>query len=214
MDPTRTSHKVAATVLAAGLGRRLGGQPKAAIQVGHLSLLEHLVGALRGAGLGHIQVVMGPYTETLLPLAQRCAALPLRHEREQPSLIDSQRLALQAHRAQRPEHDLMLVLADLPWLTASHIEPLLQAWHARPEGVQAQMPVVGGVRGHPLILSSAAIATIAAMPDHFGVRDWMSAHPGKLCALPLSDAAYITDIDTPEDLAAFRAAQALLDQST
>ena len=51
--PTQASAPVpvAATILAAGLGRRLGGRPKAALQIGDRSLLERLVNALRAAGI-------------------------------------------------------------------------------------------------------------------------------------------------------------------
>ncbi|HLO92718.1 MAG TPA: NTP transferase domain-containing protein, partial [Burkholderiaceae bacterium] len=102
-----------AVILAAGLGRRLGSRPKAALHIGVQSLLERLADALREAGVRQPRVVLGPYRETLLPLARRAGLDPLLHEREQPSLIDSQRLALQAHRRLQPELPLWLLLGDL-----------------------------------------------------------------------------------------------------
>lgn len=209
---------VAATILAAGLGRRLGGRPKTALQIGGRSLLERLVDALRAAGIEQIRIVLGPYTETLLPLAQRCGLQVLCHDRPETGLIDSQRLAIQAHLApgqaqglgQSPAPaqapDLMLVLADLPWLQADHVQALLEHWQRRTAGIEAQMPLVAGVRGHPVLLSWQAVGQIAALPPDAGIRDWLKDHPGLIGPFISQQRAYITDLDTPADLAALEQA--------
>lgn len=159
-----------ATILAAGLGQRMGGRPKAALQIGGTSLLERLMLALSGAGVDGIAVVLGPYPQTLLPLAQRCAARVLQAPPDTP-LTTSQRLAVQAQIEHAPGHDMLVLLADLPLLTSAHIAWLLDAWPQRPAGTHAQMPVVDKVRGHPLILSWQAVQAVAAMPAPQGIRD-------------------------------------------
>lgn len=209
---------VAATILAAGLGRRLGGRPKAALQIGGRSLLERLVDALRAAGIEQIRIVLGPYTETLLPLAQRCGLQVLAHDRPETGLIDSQRLSIQAHLApgqaqgrDRPPApaqapDLLLVLADLPWLQADHVRALLKHWQRRAAGIEAQMPLVAGVRGHPVLLSWQAVGQIDALAPDAGIRDWLKDHPGLVGPFISQQRAYITDLDTPADLAALEQA--------
>ena len=209
---------VAATILAAGLGRRLGGRPKAALQIGGRSLLERLVDALRAAGIEPIRIVLGPYTETLLPLAHRCGLQVLAHDRPETGLIDSQRLAIQAHLAQGQAQglgqspapaqapDLMLVLADLPWLQADHVRALLEHWQRRAAGIEAQMPLVAGVRGHPVLLSWQAVGQINALAPDAGIRDWLKDHPGLVGPFISQQRAYITDLDTPADLAALEQA--------
>lgn len=194
----------AATILAAGLGRRLGGRPKAALQIDGTSLLERLVRTLRSAGVAEISVVIGPYQDTLLPLVNRCGAQPLLHERPDTSLVESQRLAIQNHVARRDRHDLLLVLADLPWLTVQDIRLVLATWQRRPAHIQSQMPLVDGVRGHPLLLSWAAVEQVAATPPGLGIRDWLARHPDLVKPLLTPQRAYITDLDTPDDLAALQ----------
>ncbi|MBC7701518.1 NTP transferase domain-containing protein [Aquabacterium sp.] len=196
---------MAATILAAGLGRRLGHRPKSALQMGGTSLLERLIGALRGAGLEHVSVVIGPYAETLLPIAHRCGAHTLQHGQPDTSLIDSQRRALQAHRDQSDGHDLLIVLADLPWLNHKHLHPLLEAWQQRAAPIHAQMPIVDGVRGHPLILTCQAAQQVLATPAHLGIRDWLARHPDFVQPIPTGQPAHVTDLDTPSDLAALQA---------
>lgn len=196
---------LAATILAAGLGQRLGGRPKATLQIDGRSLLERLITALRSAGIQVVSVVIGPYREQLLPLVARCGARAVMHSQPGASLIESQRLALDAHAAGFPGHDLLMVLADLPLLSDADISPLLDAWHRRVPSVQAQMPVVEGVRGHPLLLSSHAVAQIAATSRHLGIRDWLRCHPEAVQPVHTSQRAYVTDVDTPDDLIALRA---------
>ena len=214
--PTQAPAPVAATILAAGLGRRLGGRPKAALRIGDRSLLERLVDALRAAGIEQIRIVLGPYPETLLPLAQRCGLQLLSHGRPETGLIDSQRLAIRAHlaqgqaqgrgQAQGQPQDLLLVLADLPWLQADHVRALLEHWQRRAAGIEAQMPLVAGVRGHPVLLSWQAVGQINALAPDAGIRDWLKDHPGLVGPFISQQRAYVTDLDTPADLAALEQA--------
>lgn len=196
---------LAATILAAGLGQRLGGRPKATLQIGGSSVLERLVVALRGASIQAVSVVIGPYRDQLLPLVAHCGARAVAHRQPDASLVDSQRLALEAHGAGFADHDLLLVLADLPLLSAADVSPLVAAWHQRASSVHAQMPVVDGVRGHPLLLSGYAVAQVSATARHLGIRDWLRSHPEAVQSFHSSRRAYVTDVDTPDDLAALQA---------
>jgi CTP:molybdopterin cytidylyltransferase MocA len=127
------------------------------------------------------------------------------HRQPGADLIESQRLALDAHMERHPGVDLLLLVADLPLLTAVHVQPLLQAWHLRPPLAHAQMPVVDGVRGHPVLLSWNAVRQIAATARHLGIRAWLAANPDALSPVLAREPAYVTDVDTPDDLAALQA---------
>lgn len=196
---------LAAVILAAGQGKRLGGRPKAALRIGDRSLLERLVGAIHDAGIPEVSVVLGPYPEHLLPLADACGAQALQHPQPASTLIASQRLALDAHAHRHAGCDLLLVLADLPLLEAADILALLATWRQRPASVQAQVPQVGGVRGHPVLLSWAAVEAVRDTPDDRGIRDWLTRHPQNLQVITSDRVGYVTDLDTPADLAAVRA---------
>ena len=196
----RPTGPIAATLLAAGLGQRLGGRAKSALRIGNSSLLERLVAALRDTGVSAVNVVIGPYQDQLLPLIERSGAQAEIHQQPSPSLVDSQRLALHSHASNFPAHDLLLVLADLPWLAAADVLHLLNHWSQRAPGIHALMPMVDEVRGHPLLLSSQAVLAMNSTPRHLGVRDWLNAHLDAVWPLPCSRRAYVTDLDTNEDL--------------
>lgn len=194
----------AATLLAAGWGRRLGGVPKSALQIDGQSLFERLVQALRQVGITHISAVIGPYADTLLPLARRSGVRVVPQPEPDAPLVASQRRALQDHRQHQPGHDLLLLVADLPLLTGEHLVPLLRAWQQRPPLRQAQVPLFHGVRGHPVCLSWAAVQAVLAMPEPCGVRDWLAGAGAAVQTVTLHHDACSTDLDTPADLAALQ----------
>ena len=99
----------------------------------------------------------------------------------------------------------VLLLSDLPGLTAAHLAPVLAAWQSRAErgdkGIHALMPVVNSQRGHPVLLSAQAVQAIVQQPADLGARAWLAAHPQAMQGLVLTDTAYVSDVDTPEDVA-------------
>lgn len=202
---SQADHAPAAVLLAAGLGRRLGGVPKSALHIDGRSLFERLVDALRGAGIEDIGAVIGPYADVLLPLAQRCGVRVIRQPVLDAPLATSQRLAVQDHlRHHPPGRALLLLVADLPLLAREDLVPLLQAWAQRSPGVEARMPVVGGVRGHPVCLSWVAVQAVAERPAGQGVRDWLAVAGDAVQPVVTDREAHVTDLDTPADLEALR----------
>ncbi|GAA6120416.1 NTP transferase domain-containing protein [Acidovorax sp. FG27] len=196
------------SVLAAGLGSRMGGCAKPAIAVGGATVLERLTTAFRSAGCEQVSVVLGPYRDAMLALADRCQARPVVHTLPEPTLADSQRLAIDDHVSAHAGSDLMLVVGDLPLLATPHVRALRAAWQGRPAHIDALIPTVEGVPGHPVMLSWRAVCAIHALPSPLSVRDWMAADTARLWRWPGADAAYVTDIDTPQDLERARAALA------
>lgn len=204
MRPLSDETAPGAVILAAGLGRRLGGRPKAALHIGGESLLERLARVLREVGVSQPRVVLGPYRETLLPLARRAGLEPLLHEREAPSLIDSQRLAVQGHRHRHADRPLWLLLGDLTALEAEDLQRLRDAWARRPPGIEALVPTVAGQRGHPVLLSAAALAAVDELPPGQGVRHWLAGHPGQVWFLEVPGPGPVQDLDTEAALQALR----------
>lgn len=201
LKTTRQNRHLAAAILAAGLGSRLGGKPKSILQIDGTCVLERLIGALREGGAEAVSVVVGPYREQLSPIIARCGAHEWVHDLHQPSLINSQRLALQQHVERHPHHDLVMTVADLTCLTVADMSPLAQAWQQRKPAVDALWPVVNGVPGHPRFLSSVAVRTLHALAPSLGVQDGLrqlAAH--RVQTWPTRNPAYVNDFDTLEDI--------------
>ncbi|MDR6212480.1 NTP transferase domain-containing protein [Paracidovorax wautersii] len=193
--------RFAASILAAGHGSRMGHVPKAAFRVQGQAILERQVASLRGAGVGEISVVIGPYRAQLEPLVAHCKARLVLNETGSTDVVTSQMAAIQDHYQVHAGHDMLVLLGDLPSLMSSHIQRLTSAWLALARDVHAAVPTHVGVRGHPILLSWEAVKAIAESdrPDE-GIRGWLLKNRNRVQFLEMRDPAYVQDVDTEEDL--------------
>lgn len=99
---------------------------------------------------------------------------------------------------------LMILPADMPDLTADDLASMIAAFRADPDHIlrgSAQ-----GRPGHPVIWPRALVPQFAGLTGDEGARALLRQHPVRLHPLPGTHA--LTDLDTPEDWAAWRARQA------
>ncbi|EAQ26729.1 nucleotidyltransferase family protein [Roseovarius sp. 217] len=97
---------------------------------------------------------------------------------------------------------LMVLLPDLPDLTAEDINTLLQANDF--EHILRACDTTG-TPGHPVILPARLLPELTHITGDTGARDLLRAHP--VTPVPLPGQHATTDLDTPEAWAAWRAAQ-------
>ncbi len=97
----------------------------------------------------------------------------------------------------------VLTTARLPVGTATVTNPdhrLVDAWWG---GAVAAQATYRGEPGHPVLLSRAVLAAVAATATgDRGARDWLRAHAELVVRVPCDDTGYPSDLDTPDDLAA------------
>lgn len=101
---------------------------------------------------------------------------------------------------------LMILPADMPELDAADLGRMLAAHQTAPERIW-RATAADGSPGHPVIFPSALMGALAGLGGDEGGRGVLRAHAALLsyCALPGAHAT--TDLDTPEDWAAWRAAR-------
>ncbi|MFU8777063.1 MAG: nucleotidyltransferase family protein [Roseovarius sp.] len=97
---------------------------------------------------------------------------------------------------------LMVLLPDLPDLTADDMSIMLQANDCENIFRACDME---GTPGHPVILPARLLPELTRITGDTGARDILRAHPVTPVRLPGQHAT--TDLDTPEAWAAWRAAQ-------
>lgn len=97
---------------------------------------------------------------------------------------------------------LMVLLPDLPDLTAPDLQTLLQANDF--ETIFRACDTTGAP-GHPVILPARLLPDLSHVTGDTGARDLLRTHSVTPVALP--DQHATTDLDTPEAWAAWRAAQ-------
>jgi CTP:molybdopterin cytidylyltransferase MocA len=192
-------------ILAAGAARRMRGRDKLLEVVGGLPLLARIAGAALATG--------APVTVALPPAgrpgagqarAEALFGLDLRLVRVADAdrgMAESLKAGL---RALPPDADVLLLLADLPEITAADLRLVLQAW-AQDPGAILRGSDTAGRPGHPVGLPHRLREELLALHGDAGAREVLARHAGQVRLVPLPGTHATTDLDTPEDWAAWRA---------
>jgi molybdenum cofactor cytidylyltransferase len=99
---------------------------------------------------------------------------------------------------------VLIAVGDQPALKSSLVEKLVAAYQLSGRGIV--VPVAGGKRGHPTILSAEYFTEILSCHDSVGLRGLLLAHTDDVHEVEIDDASLLADIDLPADYA--RAVQA------
>ena len=215
-DGSTDAAGVAAVVLAAGAGERMGRRPKCLLELDGVPLLARLLDALAAAGIAPVVVVSGHHADRVEPLARSRAVAVVRNPDPDAGQVGSQRIGLAALPPLPAQLQAVLIaLADQPLLDAGDLRALVAAWRARPAGVQVVYPRVvadardpgqagdAGVRGNPVVCSAEVVAQVLAAEPGFGCRQWQQAHPDRVWPFVTANPHYAVDLDTPADLERF-----------
>lgn len=194
-NPRAAEPRLAAIVLAAGRATRFGGTKVLAVLEGR-PLLQHVLDAVAGAGLGDVVVVLGEGSgEVEAGMAWRAERRVLNPD-PGAGLASSLRIGLAAL---GPDVDAALVLlADQPRVRSDVIGRLAGAFPG------AGRPIVvpdyeGGGGGNPAILGRTVWPIAAALTGDRGMGGVIAAHPELVARVPVPGEN--PDVDTVEDLA-------------
>lgn len=110
--------------------------------------------------------------------------------------------------AQVPEGAaVLLMLADLPEMTAQDLAAVLAVRAERPDAI-LRGAAADGTPGHPVLFPPDVRGALLALSGDEGARSVLQRHKRRVLPVPLPDRHAVTDLDTPEDWAAWRAARA------
>jgi molybdenum cofactor cytidylyltransferase len=200
---------VGAVLLAAGAGTRLGGRPKALLELGGVPLILRQMIALSGAGIDELVLVLGHHAAAIEAAVQHFPITLVHNPEPDAGPASSVRCGLQAL---SPRIDAVIVaLADQPLINEADITALIGAFKKRGDAAAMVVPRVaakdGSIRpGNPLIFDAALREAWLAGDADLACRKWRERHPEQVRWLDTDNPRYATDIDTPEDLERFAAA--------
>ena len=195
--------RIAAVILAAGEGRRMGAGPKALLELGGSTFLERCLERLTAPPVERAFVVVGFEAERVrreAPLPARASFVESRRWRD--GMLSSVLAGLAAAEEEGAEA-VLLHPVDHPLVEAGTVARVVAALLA---GAVVAVPSFDGRRGHPAGFATASWSALRAASPRFGAREVLRDHPDWVVHVS-GDEGCVTGFNTPEQLAAHRASR-------
>ncbi|MFN3658601.1 MAG: NTP transferase domain-containing protein [Pseudolabrys sp.] len=199
--PEKGRH-VGAVVLAAGRSTRMGAVNKLIAEIGGKPLVRIAAEQALASRASPVIVVTGHQREKV---EAALAGLPVTLVHN-PDYAEGLGTSLKAGIAAVPkEADAAIVcLGDMPQVDASLIDKLIAAFDPE-RGALVVVPSIGGLRGNPVLWSRRFFPALMAISGDIGARNLIASYAEAVVEVPVSGAAALTDVDTPESLSAVKA---------
>ncbi|MFN3952818.1 MAG: NTP transferase domain-containing protein [Pararhodobacter sp.] len=191
---------LALALLAAGSASRMRGGDKLLETVHGAPLLRHLALQALAARLGPVAVTLrrrDPARRAALK-GLALTRLPVANAAEGMA-ASLRQAALWAQ--QSGAEGLILCPTDMPELTSGDFKALAAAFH--PDGPPLRASTDDGRVGHPVLFPARLLPAFSTLAGDIGARNLLCSNPPDLVPLPGTHA--LTDLDTPEAWAAWRA---------
>jgi molybdenum cofactor cytidylyltransferase len=194
---------VAALILAAGMGTRFDAGPQASKGMALLhgkALVRWVAEAALASQATEVVVVTG-HADAGIEAALE--SLPLRFVYN-PTFAEGMAGSLRAGMAALPidVSGAVVLLADMPRVTAAIIDALIACFEAGGLETDAVVPVRNGVQGNPVLLGRSIFAAVATLSGDPGARRLLTDTGRRVLSCPIDDEAIEIDVDTPAALAA------------
>lgn len=187
-------------VLAAGQARRMG-RPKQLIEVEGVSMLRCTLATALAAGSRQVVLVTGAHAAAVqaesAPLQAAYPQLRVANNLGWESGLASSMQAGLAALEESIEAAIFLPV-DQPFVPAALLRRLAQCWR---QGARLAAPLVDGeARGAPALFDRSLWPDLMAVAGDRGGRDVLRRHAAAVQTVP-GQAAWLADMDTPQDLA-------------
>lgn len=193
-------NKIVVLIPAAGASSRMRGADKLLETVAGQPLLARQVMVARAAGLRVLVTLRADRPARSAAIAELGADTQII---EDPSEGIAASVRAGARWAQAQGASLLVLLADLPEITAEDLALLVRSAQEAP-GRIVQATAADGTPGHPVIWPVTLLPALSQVRGDSGGRQIMAAPPAPILRVALPGARAITDLDTPEAWAAWR----------
>jgi molybdenum cofactor cytidylyltransferase len=191
---------VAAILLAAGCGTRFGGESKLLAQLGGKALVHHVAEAAVASLVDPVIVVIGHRAKAVEAALQGLSVRIVYNPLFAAGLSQSLKAGFSAL---PPEtRAAIMLLGDMPFVTAEFIDALVIGWRDRGEPA-ALVPTLNGRRGNPVVIARTLQTEIEQLSGDVGAGPILRGRPDVL-EWPTENPAVVQDVDTREDLTKFQ----------
>ncbi len=165
-------------------------------------MLPRLVRSLRQGGATHVTVVLSAESQTSIEKKSELGADQILLN-SSPEKGRTGSILLALHSLPTDMEALLVHPCDIPLLSSSAVNRLVQAWRAAKEPTKtlARLVTPGGRGGHPLLVPSGRLSTLRMFGPSQSLRDLLHESPEFLLNVSLpGDPGPFFDVDTPEQL--------------
>lgn len=193
--------RIAVIVLAAGRSTRMGVANKLLSVIDGTPMVRRVVEAALASKARPVLVVTGHQAgEVRAALAGLDVAFV-----DNPDYAAGLSTSLKAGVAAVPAtaEGALVLLGDMPRITAGHIDRLIEAFTAE-QGRCICVPVHQGRRGNPVLWPSAFFGEMLQLQGDAGAKTLLATHADRVREVDLGTDAIFVDVDTPDALAQVR----------
>jgi len=191
---TKTQPNIAAVILAAGGSTRFG-RPKQLLAWNNRPLIAQAADVAWSAGLDPVIVVVGAYADTVIPALANRPVRIVRNYRWQEGMSSSLHVGIAAL---PPDVDAAIFMPiDQPLITPQLLQMYMHRRQETGTGILVPQTSEGQV-GTPVLFAKRYFEELACLSGDVGGRSLFAKHGDDIAYLPISDSAWMTDVDTPE----------------
>ena len=197
MPSVPAESRIAVLILAAGTSSRMGATNKLLAEVDGVPMVLRALNAAQASAATSVTVVVGHEGAAVRALLAPRAV----HVVHNPDFALGLSTSLCCGVAALPDdaQAVLVMLGDMPRISAAHIDRLLDAWDpSRPAII---VPQRGGRRGNPVLWPRALFAAMQTVSGDRGARDLLVQYADQVQRVEIDDDAIFIDVDTPDDLA-------------
>ena len=181
-----------AIVLAAGQSRRMGETNKMTVDVGGKPMVRHVVEAAKSSKVDDVHVVTGHQADQVEAALEGLDVHFVSNEKFAEGLSTS--LAAGVRAVESEADRVIVLLGDMPFLTAKMIDELLDAGKQNDSIVMATFD---GKRGNPVLWPRRYYEDLKRIQGDTGARHLIGMNAAEVIEVNIGEAASL-DLDTPE----------------
>lgn len=201
-SPPKTAPRIAAIVLAAGQSRRMGALNKLLADIDGAPMVRGVVEMVRASKADPVLVVTGHQPDEVRAALDGLDVAFVHN----PDFADGLSTSLGRGLGALSEtvDGALVCLGDMPRVETALLDRMIAAFDPL-EGRAICVPVTEGKRGNPVLWGAQFFDQIGGVSGDVGARHLIGEYAEAVCEIATEDTAVLTDIDTPEALAAYRA---------
>jgi molybdenum cofactor cytidylyltransferase len=192
---------IAAVVLAAGHSSRMGDSNKLLVELDGQPLIRHAVRAALASRAHPVVVITGNQSDKVRAALAGLDVVFAHNPEFSTGMASSLRTGVQAVPNAAAA---MIVLGDMPRVTAAHLDQLIAAFDDAGDDGAIIVPTCERKRGNPVVWGRDHFGEIDQLAGDVGARSLIERHHSRVRTIAIDDPAILVDVDTPDALAALR----------